>query len=393
MILRHFFLLTLSLNSINSTVIQIRNQSTMKCGQFSLGLIRAETGSSYKEHAAPNIQDIYAEVEPDDEFYLQLSSDAPEVVYVDLTVDGTLIQRGHPLYPRRKSKVGVVPVNKSTEVALRFAKAEVVESGERADGACKYWTGQVEATFYGNPHHCIPQGAVPQPSDGQAAIESTEQKECGAKTLPAVAVLPPPPPTAAHFQRPPQQLGATIPSTVAVPPPPPAAPQVIYKRPTNTYYTNSSLASSDVGFVLGNKTAKNQQKGVKSAEGTTALRTHNFKPPAPKKNEPEPKNWDDQTTILTHHDDAPIEKDPEKLGLLALKYCSTIGLIHAGILVKPPNWDVEQLQKKCSKRMREEHARILSQIKVHKFELLSETINGRGEKVVEKKEVELLDLT
>eukprot|EP00956_Cyclotella_meneghiniana_P035495 scaffold115418_cov119-Cyclotella_meneghiniana.AAC.1 len=366
----------------------------MKCGQFSLGLIRAETGASYKEHAAPNVQDIYAEVEPDDEFYLQLGSDAPEVVYVDLTVDGTLIQRGHPLYPHRKSKVGVVPVNKSTEVALRFARAKVVESGEGTDGACKYWTGQIEATFYGNPNHCIPQGAIPQPSDGQATAKSAQQVNNGSKISSSVALMPPPPPppTIVPVHRPYHQLGATIPSTVAVPPPPPtAAPQVIYKRPSNTYYMNSSLAASDVGYVSG-KTAENQKKGVKSAEGTTALRTHNFRPPVPKKKAPE-KNWDDQSTILTNHEDAPIEKDPEKLGVLTLKYCSTIGLIHAGILVKPPNWDVEQLQKKCSKRTREEHARILSQIKIQRFELLSETINGRGEKVIEKKEVELLDLT
>lgn len=44
----------------------------VKHGHFSLSLIRAETGTTYKEHLAPAAQDIYAEVEPEDEFYLQL---------------------------------------------------------------------------------------------------------------------------------------------------------------------------------------------------------------------------------------------------------------------------------------------------------------------------------
>jgi hypothetical protein len=68
-------------------------------------------------------------------------------------------------------------------------------------------------------------------------------------------------------------------------------------------------------------------------------------------------------------------------------------LIYAGILPKPPNWELEKYKLMCTKRMRDEHERILSQIKIQKFELKSETINGQGEKVVEKREVELLDLT
>ena len=86
-------------------------------------------------------------------------------------------------------------------------------------------------------------------------------------------------------------------------------------------------------------------------------------------------------------------KEPEKLGSITLKYCSTVGLIHAGILDKPPNWDVELLKKTCSQRTKEEHASILSAVKIHKYELNTERVNGQGDKIVEKREVEVLDLT
>lgn len=333
----------------------------VKYGQFSLGLIRAETGASYKEHSAPCCKDIYAEVEPDDEFYLQLRSDAPEVVYVDLTVDGTLIQRGHRAYPGQTSRVGVIRVDgvtaerTATEVALKFERAKVAAAGVvggGANGACEYWTGQVEATFYGNPTYCIHPGATPIPSNESA-----------------------------------DHSGANIPSSsIAAPPPAVAAPvrsNVIYREPRNTYYRNPRLASSDVGYVPG-KTAETQKKGVKSAEGKTALRTHNLdwcnRPSKQNKN----KHCDPH---------ASLKKEPEKLGVLTLKYCTTLGLIYAGILDKPPNWDAERLKMMCTKRMRDEHERILSQIKIQKFDLNTETINGQGEKVVEKRVVELFDLT
>lgn len=169
------------------------------------------------------------------------------------------------------------------------------------------------------------------------------------------------------------------------------ASTVKYAVPENTYYLNPSLASSDVGYVPG-KSNEEQKKGVKSAEGTTALRTHQFSQPSTSSKKPK-KQEDDEQSTTSESEDEPKEKDPKKLGTITLKYCSTIGLIHAGILAKPPNWDEERLKKTCSKRTREDHARILSEIKIRKFELLSERINGQGEKVVERTEVEILDLT
>jgi len=85
----------------------------------------------------------------------------------------------------------------------------------------------------------------------------------------------------------------------------------------------------------------------------------------------------DEQSNTSESEDEPKEKDPEKLGTITLKYCYTIGLIHAGILAKPPNWDGERLKKTCSKRTREDYARILSEIKIRKFELMSDRINGR----------------
>lgn len=113
----------------------------VKHGHFSLSLIRAETGTTYKEHVAPApVEDIYAEVEPEDEFYLQLGSNASDTVYVDLSVDGMPIQKGHRVYPNITSKVGVIRAADdggiSTEVALRFAKAKVCPRSSIGATAC-----------------------------------------------------------------------------------------------------------------------------------------------------------------------------------------------------------------------------------------------------------------
>ncbi|KAL3788458.1 hypothetical protein HJC23_011410 [Cyclotella cryptica] len=361
-------------------------------GKFSLSLIRAETRAMYKEHVSPGGQDIftiYAEVEPNDEFYLLLRSDAPEVVGVDLRVDGSLIQSGHRLHPGLPSTVGVLPVgNTNKEVALRFASAKVMPDGtlgRGADGACEYWTGEVEATFYGNPNHRVPPGTTPKPSITPKPSKEEQRVETNIPSSPAPSSSIGAPPRA--FDAPVSTSSRNTSwnrgfSSSSLSSPSDVRDNFIYSQPTTTFYRNHSLASSDVGYVPG-KDRPQPKKGVKSAEGTTELRTHCFAPRSTHRDNKQ-----------KHRDPfAPIVKEPEKLGVITLKYCSTVGLIFAGILTKPPNWEVERLQSTCSKRMREEHAMILSKIKIIKFELKSETITGCGEKVVEKREVELLDLT
>ena len=46
------------------------------------------------------------------------------------------------------------------------------------------------------------------------------------------------------------------------------------------------------------------------------------------------KNRNDEQATTIESEDEPREKDPEKLCSITLKYCSTVGLIHAGILDK-----------------------------------------------------------
>ena len=292
-------------------------------------------------------------MEPEDEFYLRLRSDAPEVVYVDLAVDGTAIQKGQRAHPGRTSRVGVIRADsiagkqRTTEVALRIAVREGksprwIERG--CDCLCILdWSGR---------GHVLRQSELSYPAGG---------------------------------------FPSRVNPVLIVPHPVVVASTVKYDVPENTYYLNPSLASSDVGYVPG-KSNEEQKKGGKSAEGTTALRTHQFSQPSTSSKKPK-KQEDDEQSTTSESEDEPKEKDPKKLGTITLKYCSTIGLIHAGILAKPPNWDEERLRKTCSKRTREDHARILSEIKIRKFELLSERINGQGEKVVERTEVEMLDLT
>ncbi len=104
--------------------------------------------------------------------------------------------------------------------------------GADSTTTCAYWAGQVEATFYGNLNYCIPRETSPEPEE-----PDTETKITAATTVLA---------------------------------PVPVASTVKYAVPKTTYFINPHLASSDVGYVPG-KSNENQQKGVKSAEGTTAL--------------------------------------------------------------------------------------------------------------------------
>lgn len=160
----------------------------------------------------------------------------------------------------------------------------------------------------------------------------------------------------------------------------PAAP-VTYAAPKHTYYTNSKLASSDVGYVTGISDDKHK-KGVKSAEGTTALRTHRLNWSSSSSN-----NKPSQPQIQNYK---PKEREPEKLCSITLKYCSTIGLIHAKILARPPNWDLEQARKKCSVELKRKHEETLSKINI--MQETYETTDSQG-KVVRTERREILDLT
>jgi hypothetical protein len=332
----------------------------VKHGHFSLSLIRAETGTTYKEHLAPAAQDIYAEVEPEDEFYLQLGSNAPGTVYVDLSVDGMPIQKGHRLYPNMTSKVGVIRADNNggidTEVALRFAKAKVLwPSASNGATACTYWTGEIQATFYGDPRYCVPVEALPKPERLEVRVAST----------PRTTITPIIPLAEAANRAP-----------------------VTYAAPKHTYYLNSKLASSDVGYVPGISDDKHK-KGVKSAEGTTALRTHHFSRTWNSSSSDKPSKKPKLPQIQKLYS-KPKEREPEKLCSITLKYCSAIGLIHAKILARPPDWDLEQARKKCGDELKREHEEILSKITI--LQETYETTDSQGT-VVRTEKREILDLT
>eukprot|EP00978_Attheya_sp_CCMP212_P049787 scaffold709029_cov63-Attheya_sp.AAC.5 len=72
-----------------------------------------------------------------------------------------------------------------------------------------------------------------------------------------------------------------------------------------------------------------------------------------------------------------------------MKYCSTVGLVVADILPKPPFWE-----SACIKAAYAMHA-LSADVKVTgtKIKLISERIGGNGEKVKETKEVIFFDLS
>jgi hypothetical protein len=76
------------------------------------------------------------------------------------------------------------------EVALRFTKAKVTEYGRGAEGTCEYWTGQIEAIFYGNPIYPIPSGTSSEPDSDESPKSDSDSSLEPDKTTTTTAPVP-----------------------------------------------------------------------------------------------------------------------------------------------------------------------------------------------------------
>jgi hypothetical protein len=124
-----------------------RGSTMVKVGDFTVELVAADTKQPFKEHTASDGQ-VYAEVEPDVDYFLSLGSDIGRVI-TNIWVDGVNLgyrtnfhkpcrsEKYRGKWERRRD-------GKETMTALRFNKTREV----RGTVAPDMLTGKVEVAFY-----------------------------------------------------------------------------------------------------------------------------------------------------------------------------------------------------------------------------------------------------
>ncbi|KAI2502543.1 hypothetical protein MHU86_11890 [Fragilaria crotonensis] len=200
-------------------------------GPFHLALVRADSREVFKEHVNEN-GEIYAEVEPDMEYFIRVKSTFKSMVRADFFLDGSSLGYCTNLIPGREELHGTWEIegNKQINKALCFC---IQDSGVDS-GVHKQWIGSIEVKF-------------------------SE-----------------------------------------------AIPMSIYK-------TRDAKSRWIVGVIDGS-ISQTMRKVVKSKEGTLSLVSDN---PRRKRR----------------------YRAGKELTSIRINYCTAFGLIHAGLLPKPPLWD------------------------------------------------------
>ena len=201
-------------------------------GPFQVSLVRADSKDVFKEHINVVNGEIYAEVEPDMEYFIRVKSTFKSIVRVDFCLDGSSLGYCTNLIPGREELHGVWEIQGSKQIntALCFC---IQDSGIDGD-VQKQWMGSIEVKF-----------------------------------------------------------SEAIPVSVC---------------------TTRDAKSRWAGGIIDGSISDTMRKVVKSKEGTLSLVTDN---PRRKRRYRAGK---DLTTIKIY-------------------YCTAFGLIHAGLLPKPPLWD------------------------------------------------------
>lgn len=314
----------------------------MKQGLFNLELLNRETGEVFQEHTKEEAK-TFAEVEPDAEYSVRVSSQASDDVYADIIIDGRHIEKGRRVKCQTSEKVGIWKRDGChlEENAFRFDKADVKKRNETSNTSFPFWTGVVTAMFYGDPKYRISNSAVCQDSasqtNGSDSSESqTDRSHASCKDSYSSSVR-----------------------TTYLP------------RERRVYTDVNDNVSGNVGYFHGDD--EKHKKGVKTVRGKTTLsrcsskrKNVNLSPPKRKKNSIE--------AVF--------------LGSIKLNYCSTIGLIHAEILPEPPGW---RYMRHRATHPRNDSWKDLSDAKVEKIHI--ECVKLGGIVVQESKVVELFDLT
>ena len=129
----------------------------VQIGDFSLQLVEAKSEVPFVEHTGPAPENlVYAEVEPDVEYFIKIISHREGWVRVDLYVDGSYLGYASYIgkeqydYDRCMQGHRQVGNGEATITALRFKKASTKSADLAAptQSSQNMWTGKVEAKFY-----------------------------------------------------------------------------------------------------------------------------------------------------------------------------------------------------------------------------------------------------
>lgn len=123
----------------------------VRVGDFSLELVEAQSKVPFKEHIGPPPHHhVYAEVEPDVEYFIRIESFSPTMTRVALKVDGVALYDTFPIQGQPKYQGFWERVNgKDIYTALRFEKSKFNQSfTSNATQPQTMWTGIVEIECY-----------------------------------------------------------------------------------------------------------------------------------------------------------------------------------------------------------------------------------------------------
>jgi hypothetical protein len=135
----------------------------VKFDEFALEIINAETNEPFKEHKCPTTGKIYVEVEPDAEYFVQLSYDRNALIMARCEIDGEDL--GYIVHLEKESyKCGLWRrcSGKTIMTALKFSKTSSLHQNAARQTRPLPWTGIIKASYneainptftYGLPDH------------------------------------------------------------------------------------------------------------------------------------------------------------------------------------------------------------------------------------------------
>jgi len=123
----------------------------VKRAGFTLEIINAETNEPFKEHTCPTTGKTYVEVEPDAEYFLQLSQDRKPMLLGMYAIDGEHLGYQISLFAEGPHILcGLLRLcgGKTNMTALKFSKTSSLQQNSAERTRPLPWTGIIKASYY-----------------------------------------------------------------------------------------------------------------------------------------------------------------------------------------------------------------------------------------------------
>eukprot|EP00550_Attheya_septentrionalis_P011143 CAMPEP_0198303834 /NCGR_PEP_ID=MMETSP1449-20131203/57089_1 /TAXON_ID=420275 /ORGANISM="Attheya septentrionalis, Strain CCMP2084" /LENGTH=480 /DNA_ID=CAMNT_0044006341 /DNA_START=27 /DNA_END=1472 /DNA_ORIENTATION=+ len=403
----------------------------VKRGGFTLEIINAETNEPFKEHTCPTTGKTYVEVEPDAEYFMQLSHDRNAMLIGRCAIDGENLGYQISLFAKGPHKGGLWRQvgGKTTMTALKFSKTSSLQQNSAERTRPLPWTGIIleiinaETKEPFKEHTCPTTGKtyVEVEPDAEYFLQLSQDRKpmllgmyaidgehlgyqislfaegphilcgllrlCGGKTNMTALKFSK---TSSLHQNSAEQT-RPLPWTGIIKASYFEAinPTLKHRRRDHT----STWSGGNVGCTRGDGSGLVGKKGVKSQSGNIidvkklpASNTYVKHRPGGKKgvksqsgNIIDVKKLPASNTYVKH-------RPGMRLQTIEVQYCTAPGLIQAGILPKPPMWDCRQ--KSFSRKRSAPEIPIVTPQKIKRE---ASVIDGHT--VMQAKEYDLFDLS